>query len=324
MGARTNLVIVILCSVLFLSLASPVLAQDYPTKPITLIIGYSAGGTTDLSARKLAELVRKYLNDQPVVAESKPGGAGTVGAVALANAKPDGYTISAIAFSPTVLIPHMRKVPYDTKKDFEFIMQYAEYCHAFCVKKDHVANSWKEWLDWAKKNVDKATYTTAGPGSGPHVFLQEIFQIEKVNLAHIPFGGGSEAVVQVLGGHVNAILAAETSPHIKSGELKPFAVINQERLSFLPNVPSFRELGYADVRAPQWLGIAAPGKTPPPILKKLEEAFTKAAKEPAFLELLKNIEMIPMLKDSTTFRKIVEADFDHYGKIIKTLGIQAN
>jgi tripartite-type tricarboxylate transporter receptor subunit TctC len=161
------------------------------------------------------------------------------------------------------------------------------------------------------------------PWIGPDVFLQEIFYIKKINPSHIPFGGGAEAVVQVLGGHVNAILAAETVPHIKSGELKPLAVINQERLSFLPNIPPFRELGYADVRAPQWLGVPAPGKTPTPILRKLEEAFTKAAKEPAFLQLLKNIEMNYVLKDSATFRKIVEDDFDHYGKMIKTLGIQA-
>lgn len=103
-------------SVSFLPVPAP--AQDYPTKAITMICGFAAGGTTDLSARKLAELARKYLNNQPIVVETKAGGAGTVGTIALAGAKPDGYTISAVAYSPLVLIPHMRKVSYDAKKDF--------------------------------------------------------------------------------------------------------------------------------------------------------------------------------------------------------------
>jgi tripartite-type tricarboxylate transporter receptor subunit TctC len=292
-------------------LTSTAVAQEYPVKSITLIVGYAAGGTTDLSARKLAELAKKYLNDQPVVVEDKVGGAGTVAAVALSGAAPDGYTIGTIAYSPTVLIPHVRKVSYNTKKDFEYLMQYAEYPEIFCVLKDHPANTWKEWLAWAKKNVDKASYTSSGPGSGQHVFMQEIFQIEKINPPHIPFGGGSEAAVQVLGGHVNAILAAETVPHIKSGQLKPLAVENAERLSFLPNVPTFKELGYPNVRGPLWLGMAAPAKTPPRILRKLEDAFTKTAKEPAFQEMMKTIEMINVVRDSGSFRKIVEADYDY-------------
>jgi tripartite-type tricarboxylate transporter receptor subunit TctC len=298
-------------------------AQEYPSKPITLIVGFAAGGTTDLSARKLAELVSKYLNNQPVVVEAKPGGAGTVGAVVLSQAKPDGYTISAVAYSPLVLIPHMRKISYDTKKDFEYIMQYGEYPESFCVRKEHPANSWKEWVEWARNNQDKATYTTSGPGSGQHVFMQEILQIEKLNLAHIPFGGGSEAVIKLLGGHVSAMLGSEVVAHVKTGELKPLAVENPEGLSYISQVPTFRQLGYTQVQAPLWAGIAAPGKTPAPILKRLEEAFIKAANEPAFQEMMKKIEMIVKIRDSATFTKTVETEYDYYGPVLKSLGIRA-
>jgi tripartite-type tricarboxylate transporter receptor subunit TctC len=217
----------------------------------------------------------------------------------------------------------MRKVPYDSKKDFEYIMQFAEYTQPFCVRKDHPANSWKEWLEWAKKNVDKATYCTSGPGSGPHVFMQEIFNIEKIKPVHIPFGGGIECVTAVLAGNVNAVLDSFTVPHIKSGELKAFAVEPEHRLSSLPDIPTFKELGYPEVRAPLWLGLGAPGKTPDPILKKLDEAFTKAAKEPAFREMMTKMGgMEVLLRDRPTFRKIVEDDFDYYSTLIRRLGIK--
>ncbi len=299
-------------------------AQEYPNKPITMIVGFAAGGVTDLPARKLAELASKYLNNQPIIVENKVGGAGTIAAVSLSKANPDGYTISAVTFSSLVLIPHMRKVAYDTKKDFEYILQVAEYAQPFCVRKDHPANSWKEWLEWAKKNVDKATYCTSGPGSGPHVFMQEIFNIEKIKPFHIPFGGGIECVTAVLGGNVNAVLDSATVPHIKSGQFKAFAVEPEERISSLPNVPTFKELGYGTVRAPLWLGLGAPGKLAAPILKKLEEAFTKAAKEPAFREMMEKMGgMEVVVKNSAAFRKIVESDYDYYAVAIKKLGIKA-
>jgi len=317
---RNGMVIVVLCIALVLSSISVILAEEYPNKPITLIVGFSAGGTTDLSARKLAELANKYLNNQPILIETKAGGAGTVGLTAFINAKPDGYTLVAFTFSPTVLIPHMRKISYDVKKDFEPIMQYAEYPTVFVVRHDNPANTWKDWIEWAKKNVEKATYSTAGPGSGAHIFMQEVFLIEKINPTHIPFGGGSEATVALLGGNVNAILGSETARHIKSGQLKPLATENPDGLSYLPNVPSFKQLRY-DIRTPLWCGIAAPAKTPAPILKKLEDAFIRAAKEPIFQEMMKTIEMAIVLRDSASFKKMVEEDYDYYGPVIKRLGL---
>lgn len=314
----------VVCFVFFTLFMSVGQAQEYPTKPITMIVGFAPGGSTDLSARKLGELARKFLNDQPVVVENRAGGAGTIGSMALATAKPDGYTLSAIGASSSVIVPHLREVSYDTKKDFAYIMQYGEYPQIFCVKKDNPANSWKAWIEWAKKNVDKATYTSPGAGSVMHIFLAHIFHLEKIRPIHIPFGGGAQAAVAVMAGNVNAIAAADVTPHIKSGELKPLAVANDARLmEFTPNIPTFGELGYTQVRAAVWLGIAVPAKTPPAILRRLEEAFTKAAKEPEFLDVMKRLELSTVFKNSSTFRKTVETDYDYYRAIIKDLNITA-
>jgi tripartite-type tricarboxylate transporter receptor subunit TctC len=305
-----------------LSIISTAAGQEFPTRPITIYVGYPPGGGLDLSARKMADMVGKYLNNQPVVVENRPGGTGVVCTAALANAKPDGHTIMVMDPAPFVLIPFLRKVSYDPLADFKFVLKYSDYQNLFCLKKSTPINSWKEWLEYARKNPDTATYSTPGPGSLHHVYMQDVLGREKIKIRHVPTKGGAEAKMMLLGGHVDAILMAGMLQYMRSGDAKALAVMAKDRLATLPDIPTFSELGYSDVRVPTWLGMIAPAKTPAPVLKKLEEAFTKVVEDPAFQQLMTSIEFINSRLNSKEFQKLVESHHAYYAPLMKSLGIE--
>src|SRR4030042_6631171 len=174
----------------------------YPTRPINFLIGYPAGGTTDVCARPLVAAASKILG-QPIVVVNKPGGAPSVAVATLKTEKPDGYTIGILP-SGAVLSQHMRKVPYDTAKDYTSIMQYAIYLYGLVVRSDSPWNTFKEFIDYAKTNPGKIRYSTAGPGTPQHLVMERLALKEKIKWTHIPFEGGTPAISALLGGHVEA------------------------------------------------------------------------------------------------------------------------
>lgn len=286
---------------------------------MTIIVQFSAGGTTDLSARKLASLVENDLK-QPMIVVNKPGATGNVGHHAIAKAKPDGYTIGTFAYSGTVLIPHMRSVPFDPKEDFSFIIQYAEYPQPLCVRKDAPWETLKDLLEYARQNPGALTYSTTGPGSAQHLFMEMLAKRENLKLVQVPYKGGADGVAAVIGGHVVASLAAEVAPQAKAGNVRALAVLGEKRLKALPDVPTFSELGYK-INMPLWLGIAAPKGVSPPILKKLEAAFAKAYQDPSFTETLDKLIMTPVYRNSENFKKLVLEDFDRGREIVEAAGM---
>jgi tripartite-type tricarboxylate transporter receptor subunit TctC len=292
---------------------------DFPSKPMTLIVQFSAGGTTDLSARKLAALVENTFK-QPMIVENKPGGTGNAGHNAIAKAKPDGYTIGTLAHSGTVLIPHMRTVPFNTKEDFSFIIQYAEYLQFLCVKKEAPWKALKELIEYARQNPGAVTYSTSGAGSAQHLCMEMLAKQEKLKLVHVPYKGGADGVAAILGGHVVASLGAEVASQAKAGNVRALAVLGQKRLRALPDVPTFSELGYK-INMALWLGVAAPKGVPSPILKNLEAAFTKAFHDPSFSETLDRLVMTPVYRNSEDFRKFVLEDYDRCREIVEAAGM---
>ena len=294
-------------------------AAGFPSKPITIVVQFSAGGTTDLSARKLASLIENEFK-QPVIVENKPGASGVIGHHAVAKAKPDGYTIGTFSYSGGVFVPHMRSVPFNTKEDFSFIMQYAEYGQPLCVGKDAPWKTLKELLEFARQNPGAVTYSTAGAGSGQHLFMEMFAKRENVKLVHVPYKGGADGVAAVIGGHVVASLAAEVAPQAKAGNVRVLATLGEKRLKALPDVPTFAELGYK-INMPLWLGLAAPKGVLSPILKKLEAAFTKAFQDPSFTETLDKLVMTPVYRNSEDFKKLVFEDYDRAREIVETAGM---
>lgn len=294
-------------------------AVDFPDKPITFIVHYGAGGATDLSARKLASLAEREFR-QSVNVENKPGGTGVVAFSALAKAKPDGYTIGTFSYGASVLVPHQRAVPYNSKEDFSFLLQYAEYPQPLCVRNDAPWKTLKDLLEYARQNPGAITYSTSGPGASSHLFMVMLAKRENLKLVHVPFRGGADGVAAILGGHVKASLAAEVAPQLKAGTVRALAVLGEKRLKSLPDVPTFFELGYK-IQVPLWLGIVAPKAVPPPILRKLEEVFTKAYHDPSTSEAFDKLIMTPVFRNGEDFKKFVWEEYDRGRELVEAAGL---
>jgi len=319
---RFDFVVIFLVSILVCTFTSFCFgAEDpskYPSRPITLIVAWPPGGGSDLACRKIAELAGKILNEQILVV-NKAGGAGVIGTTALVNAEPDGYTIGNVTSSTMVITPNLRSVPFNPTKDFTFIVQIAEYPMPFCVKTDSRWKSFKEFADEARKNPEKLTYSTAGPLSIAHMFVEQIALEENIKITHIPVQGDSELIAQLLGGHLDAGLSNAMTPYVTSGKLRALAVASGSRIKELPNILTFTELGYKASMDP-FFGLAAPKGLNPLVLRKLQEAFKKAWEDPVFQEFEPAAGHTPVFKDSETFTRYVLKEYDEKGKLLKKLG----
>ncbi len=291
----------------------------YPSKPITMIVPWPPGGTGDLSSRKICDLASKVLG-QPILIVNKGGGAGVIGISAIAKADPDGYTIGHITHSPTVLIPHLRSVPYNTKKDFTFLMQYAEFLYTFCVLSDSPWKTFKEFIEHARKHPEKVTFGTPGPLSVCHIFMEQVALAENVKLTHLPTQGDAEMVTQHLGGRVDGSLGAPLVPHIPTGKVRGLAVMSERRFEVIPDAPTFSELGYK-IEYSNFSGVCAPADLDPRVLNKLSNAFKKAYEDPSFKELLASLGMRPLYRDPESFKSMVIKDYDRLGEVIKKLNL---
>jgi tripartite-type tricarboxylate transporter receptor subunit TctC len=313
---------VIIVFAIFVYPLNPCLAGEdpakFPSKPITMIVPWPPGGTADLSTRKIADSASKILG-QPIVIANKGGGAGVIGINAIAKADADGYTIGNITHSPVVMIPHLRSVPYNTKEDFTFIMQFAEFMYAFCVLSDSPWKTFKDFIEEARKRSGKLTYCTPGPLSVCHVFLEQVALVENVKLNHLPVQGDAEMVSQHLGGHVDGSLGAPLIPYIPTGKVRGLAVMSEKRLGVIPDVPTFPELGYK-IDYSILCGLVAPKGLDPRVVRKLNESFKKGYEDPSFKEFLATLGMTPVYKDSESFKAMVLKDYDRLGTALKKLG----
>jgi tripartite-type tricarboxylate transporter receptor subunit TctC len=294
--------------------------EKYPTKPINFVIGYPAGGTTDVCARPLVMAASKILG-QPIVVLNKPGGGSAVAVASLKIEKPDGYTIGVLP-SGAVLSQHMRKVPYDSAKDFTPIMQYAVYLYGLVVRSDSPWKTFKEFIDYAKANPGKIRYSTAGPGTPQHLVMERLALKEKIKWTHIPFQGGGPAITALLGGHVEASSqTTEWKPHVESGRLRLLAVYGEKRMADFPNVPTLQELGY-DIAAASLISIAGPKGLSPQIVETLHGAFKKAMEDPDFIKVSKQVDQPPLYRGPDDLAKHLVKMNEEVGGLINSLGLR--
>ena len=309
---------------LFLSvhvIPEAVFAQEkYPTKPINFLIGYPAGGTTDVCARPLVAAAGKILG-QPVVVVNKPGAASAVAMALLKNEKPDGYNIGILP-SGAVLSQHMRKVPYDSIKDFTPVIQYAVYLYGLVVKPDSPWKTFKEFIDYAKANPGKIRYSTAGPGTPQHLVMERLALKEKIKWTHVPFEGGGPAITALLGGHVEASSqTTEWKKHVEAGTLRLLAVYGEKRMSGFPNAPTLLELGY-DITAPSLICIVGPKGLSPQIVETLHSAFKKAMEDPDFIKLGKQLDQPVIYRGPQDLAKHLVKMNEEVGTLIRSLGLR--
>ena len=296
--------------------ANPCGAQDkFPTKPITLLVGFGPGGGGDLTSRALAEAAAKVLG-QPVVVQNKPGGGGAVALGELKNAPPDGYTISLLT-TGAIISPHLRKVTYHPVNDFDAILQTNGIIYGLVVRADSALKSVKDLIAYAQANPNKVKYSTAGAGTPQHLAMLQLADQFNLKWTHVPFGGGVEAVSALLGGHVDFESGSgEWKPYVLSARLLLLATYGEKRLESFPNVPTLVELGY-NIIAPNTQCYVGPKGIPKDRLKILHDALYKATEDAGFREVLVKIDQPSDYKNSQDTQTIIKTIYESTGKTIE-------
>ena len=305
---------------LFLILV-PVLvsAQQYPAKPINLIVTFAPGGTLDASTRILASKAEKFLG-QPVVVSNVGGGAGSVALGQVAKKRPDGYDITSCTSTGIIRIPQLRAVPY-SPEDFIPIMHFTAVQSGCVVKSDSPYKTFKDLIEYARANPGKVTYATSGVGSPMHIAMEFVADREGIKWTHVPQTGGAPGLTAVLGGHVTAMSdSTEWLPHVKEGSLRLLVTHGERRMKGFPNVPTLRDLGYDFINETVFM-IAAPKGTPAPIVKKLDESFHKAMDDPQFIKIIADLEFDVTYRNSEDLKKYLDDAYNRFAAMIKKLNL---
>lgn len=268
--------------------ALPATAQDYPSHPIKLVVPYAPGGGTDVAARALAELMGKSLG-QPIIVENKGGGNTILGTVAVVNAEPDGYTILYATDANLVLNPLLYKnLPYDPERDLAPIGLLADVVQMLAIAPSVPARTIAEFVQYAKKHPGELAFGSAGLGGNGHLAAEMFIQDFKIQMLPVPFRGTSPALTAILSGTVQVYsgTVGPAMPHILAGKMIPLGVFTAQRYSLLPDVPTIAESGMPGFESSLRVGLVAPAKTPPDIIKLLNKALNEALASPAFREKL--------------------------------------
>lgn len=288
----------------------------YPNRPIKLIVPSAAGGPTDIASRKLADLAGKYLG-QEVHVENKPGAGNAVGTRFVAKSKPDGYTILSITGSPVTIAPFFQEIDYDPITDFAPIIQYAIADHPLAVRMDSPIKTFKDFLEEGRKR--QITY--AGQElTAATIAITRLAAEAKINLKLVPFTGGAPCIAAVLGGHTDAILVSGIYEHVRSGKLRLICQTTGMRNKEFPEIPTLKELGY-DIETAVFYGIVAPKGLPEEIQKKLEEVFTRAARDPSFAQILHNAAYTLFYRNSEDWGKHYKEAYKESEKALRELGL---
>ena len=282
---------------------SAALAQEFPARPITLIVPFPAGGGIDILMRALAEGAKTRLG-QPIIIENKAGAGGTIGpAVMATSARPDGYTVSYIP-SAVFRLPFISKTPYDPVTDFTYIIGVNNLSFGLAVRKDAPWRNFADFLAEAKSSPGKIAYASPGAGLTPHLNMERISRLAKVELTHVPFKGSSEANSALLGGHVAAIAdAAGWAPFVRSGDFRLLVTGGSERMKGFPDAPTLTESGF-DIVVSTPGGIAGPKGLDPKIVKALHDAFRLGMDDPAFLKAVAQFDVETKYLSSEAYTKV--------------------
>ena len=302
--------------------APPVLAQAFPARPVTLIVPWPAGGSTDRHLRALAEIASKHLG-QPIIVTNQPGGGGSNGPGNMAlQAKPDGYTIAQFPMG-MLRIPHMQKTAWNPLTDFSFIIGVTGYSFGFVVRSDSPYKTFNDFIDAARKQPGKIDFGSTGTGTSPHLLIEEVSDAAKMELNHIPFKGNADLMQALLGGHVmSASDATGWDKFVDSGQMRLLVSFGDQRLKRWPNVPTAKELGYKVVANSPY-GLVGPKGMDPAVMKTLHDAFKKAMDDPKHLEVLDQLNQPSWYKNSADYASWARDSFGKEKGLIERLGLAA-
>lgn len=315
----------LLCAALVLAGPVPGLADDFPSRPITLIVPSPPGGGTDTQARILAPALSQILG-QTVVVENRPGASGNIGAQAVARASPDGYTLLAMISSHVTNPSLLKSVPYNIDRDFTMISRTVTVPGVLVGNPSLPANNLHELLTYLKANPGKIAYGSAGVGSLSHLIVELFEQDAGVQLLHVPYRGTRPALNDVLSGQVKLMVPDLTIAlgQMQSGHLRAFGVTSDKRSAAAPEVPTLAEAGLPGFNAVQWFGLAAPAGTPQAIVRKLFDATVKALNDPDVKAHYLKLAMTPEPSASPEqYTKFVHDEGVRWAKVVKDAHITA-
>jgi tripartite-type tricarboxylate transporter receptor subunit TctC len=324
--AKKLLFIASACSVAFAASAQTGASTTWPDKPVTIVVPFPAGGSTDMVARAMAQQMGDKLG-QSFVVDNRPGATGTLGAGAVKRAAPDGYTLLVSSLGAFVVAPHLLKsVPYDALKDFDYITVPVQAPNVLVASPGQKARTVKEVIAQLKANPGKVSFATSGNGSSDHLSAEVFWQQTGTEGLHIPYKGGAPAINDLLGGqvdfsfqNVNAVLQ-----HIRAGKLHAIAVTGDKRSPVLPDVPTLAEAGVAGAEVYSWQGMAAPKGLPAVVRQKLAEAAIAAINDPAVKKRMLDQGLEIVASTPEAFTAYQAREFARWKTVIETRKITAD
>src|SRR6267154_3743205 len=297
-------------------------AQEFPAKPIRLIVPFPAGGPNDIIARVVGQRMSE-LTKQPIVIENRSGQAGVLGTDAVAKAAPDGYTIGIVSASALVISPSMEKVAYDVNKDFAPVTLVVTVPEMLVVASNVPANNMAELVALARAQPGKLNFASAGVGGLPHLAGELFKQTAKIDVVHVPYRGAAPAINDLLGQQVQMTFLdlPVILPHIKAGTLRPIALGAPVRSPTAPDVPTTAEVGMPDLLIENWYGMIAPGGTPEKIIAELNRITNEAMADPSVKAKLGDQGLTVAGDSPEHFRSFIESESKKWAKVIKDAGL---
>jgi len=311
-----------IAAILMLALAVGAAAQEFPSKPVRLVVPFPPGGPLDISGRLIGKELQERWG-QPVVVENKPGS--TIGPEYTVKSAPDGTTLMIISSTPLVTLPHLQQVPYDVLKDLVGVTQTTLLTYALVVNPSSGIASIQDLIARAKKAPGKLNYASAGNGSGQHLYVELLKSAAGIDLTHVPYKGAAPALQAVLAGEPPIMLDVTVAviPHVKSGKLRALLVTGDKPLEQLPGAVPFDSL-FPGLGIPGWHGIFAPGGTPKPVLDKLAADIRWALALPAVGNRFRELGVEPSGVSGDEFNAIVRRDYAAWGEIIRKNKLRAD
>jgi tripartite-type tricarboxylate transporter receptor subunit TctC len=304
--------------------AAPVFAQNYPTKPIELVVPFVAGGTTDNIARMMAQRFTENWS-QTVIVNNRPGAGSAIGTGAVARAAPDGHTLLVTTFA-FAANPALAKVPFDPIKDFAPITELASLPMMLVVHPSVPAKNLKEFIALAKSSPAGLDYASSGPGTSTHLAAEMFNTMAGVRLVHVPYKGNAEVFNALLGGHIKVHFSLVPSgiAHVRAGKLRVLAVTSEQRLPYLPDVPTVAESGFPTYEISSWQGVFAPAATRPDVVAKINGELIRMLNEPVVRERMAREGADPVGSTPQQFSQRVGSEVDKWSKVAKAAGLASN
>jgi tripartite-type tricarboxylate transporter receptor subunit TctC len=299
-------------------------AQDFPTRPIKLVVGFAAGGTTDFMARLLADKLRGPLG-QPVVVENRTGANGAIGAEFVAKAPADGYALYFTTAGVATVYPHLKPAPYDTLRDFVGVARVAFNSTMLVVNAATPVHSARDFAALARENPGKVTIAITGLGSVSHLGVELLQSAAGIKLVAVPYRGAAPAMTDLLGGTLDSLFGDGPTviSQIQAGKIRAIAATSHDRSSIFPDVPTFLEQGFADTVADQWAGVLAPVGTPAAIVAKLNAAIAAVMRDPEVRARLAANGVVPGVNTPEEFAAYLREENVRWAHVIRENGIKA-